>query len=105
MVLTLLFFGEVQMIAAMGAAARMFLVCGFVLFSCFALGQDTTKDQKPKDGKETAVEYMLGEPDRLLAEFSKSMDRLAKTKAASFFGKWSYVKLHITNCYVKLRIM
>ena len=69
------------MIAAMGAVARTFFVCGFVLFSCFAFGQDMTKDQKPKDAKDIAVAYMLGEPDRLLKEFADAQDELAKAKA------------------------
>ncbi len=38
------------------------------------------KDEKPKDGKEIAVAYMLGEPDRLLAQFTKAKDQLTHTK-------------------------
>jgi hypothetical protein len=36
---------------------------------------------EPKDAKSLAVAYMLGEPDRLVAEFSKAREHLSRTKA------------------------
>jgi hypothetical protein len=62
------------------------LVPFVLLSSAVVLGQIASHDEKPKDAKEIAVQYMLGEPDRLLAEFSKSRDRVTEAKAASFFG-------------------
>ena len=57
------------------------LILVFTVLSVDVRGQEAPKDQKPKDAKDIAVEYMLGEPDRLLKEFATAKDELAKTKA------------------------
>lgn len=53
------------------------LLPAILMLSGLALGQEAAKDEKAKDGKEMAVAYMLGEPDRLMSRLSEENTRLS----------------------------
>lgn len=59
---------------------RAFLFVSSVILILAGFGDvrgQAPKDEKPKDGKEIAVAYMLGEPDRLLARLAEEKDEAA----------------------------
>ena len=53
------------------------LILVFAVLSVDVHGQEAPKDEKPKDGKEIAVAYVLGEPDRLMKQLPQEVSELS----------------------------